>query len=253
MVSLFGLWSHSNHNRFLSFDNNLAQNLLYIFCHAMFAMAVDPRAEAIDQLMKEASITFRELAAKSGIDNWQNIRNWINGTSPRKESEIQAALNAAQEIAKSRPKRLGPMPMGPIRIVGNVAAGDGTYNVDSEHEILLVPLSLTGEDRLGWMVEGDSMMPSLEPGDVVVFKEYRQPRGKLAYLAKMPNGSLVCKQIKWNNSTSQWELHSINPRYDPIPMDGIELLGYMVGYYRVRGLHEKFESDPDGLQLEIFS
>lgn len=219
----------------------------------MFAMAIDPRAEALGKVMEDYNITFRELADKAEIKNWQNIRNWVKeGIYPRDTKELDRALKAAREIADKRPKQLSPLPMGPLRIVGNVAAGNGTFNVDNELDMLLVPLSLCGEDRLGWTVEGDSMMPVLEPGDVAVFRESRQAKNGYIYLAKTKDEGLVCKQIKWNRSTNLWELVSINKAYPNVPMDGVELLGFMVGYYRVRGYHEKFESDPDGLKLDIF-
>jgi SOS-response transcriptional repressor LexA len=220
----------------------------------MFAMAIDPRAEALGKLMDENNISFRDLAKRAGIENWQNIRNWVKeGIRPRDGKELDKALETAQEIAEKKPKRVSPLPMGPLRIVGNVAAGDGTYNVDNELDMLLVPLSLCGEDRLGWTVEGDSMMPVLEPGDIAVFREYRQPKNGYIYLAKTKDDGLVCKQIRWNRTTNVWELLSVNASYGQVPMEGVELLGYLVGYYRVRGYHEKFESDPDGLKLDIFN
>lgn len=146
-------------------------------------------------------------------------------------------------------KKPRAMPMKSIRVVGLVAAGVGEFNVDPEAGEIMVPANLAREDHLGWTIDGDSMMPALEPGDIAVFKESRQPRSNLAFLIKTNDG-LRCKRLRWSVPDSDWKMESINPRYSPEPLGTSEVLGVLIGYYRVQGLHEKFEANPEGLRLD---
>lgn len=211
---------------------------------------IDPRAEVILRLLTETGTSLRTFGREVN-ESHKNIANWLNGDNrPRDESVWNVMLEAAQRLASTRRLRqLSPMPLAPLRVIGNVAAGEGAYNVDQHEDVSMVPASLAGDDRIGWVVTGDSMMPILEDGDIAVFHEHRAPRSKFVYLVRDKAGALRVKRLVWNNSSGLWELQPLNPAYKPINMNGVELLGYLIGYYRQRGQHEKFEIDPSGLMV----
>lgn len=215
-------------------------------------MALEARWEVVADLVDKAGLSVRRFAELAGIKDHQKLDNWLKGKNkPRDESVWESLEKLAQnEYQKVHGvKRTAAIPMRPLRVVGLVAAGEGVYNVDTEYGQVMVPANLAADDNLGWEVEGDSMMPALEPGDIAVFKEFRQPRTKLAYLIKTGDG-LKCKKLRWDQFSSRWEMESLNPNYPTEPLEDAELLGFCVGYYRVRGLHEKFEGNPEGLRLD---
>lgn len=138
--------------------------------------------------------------------------------------------------------------MAALPVVGSVAAGEGQYNVDSELETVFVPERLAQIGGIGWMVEGESMMPLLEPGDVAIFREHRQPRRNYPFLVKSADGMYRVKILAWSND--EWMLESLNPKFIPEPFGSHALLGYLIGWYRSRGTRETMDSDPHGLRLD---
>lgn len=215
-------------------------------------VAVDRRSEQIRILLEEAGVSIRAFARMIGIPDHQKVSNWLKGENrPRDESVWDDMIRVAEREHHKRVGIMRPraMDMKPIKVVGLVAAGDGAMNVDTEFGEVLVPANLAGPDHLGWTVDGDSMMPALEPGDIAVFKEETHPSSKFAYLVKTREG-LRCKRLQWSLNDGKWLMESLNPAYPPEDMSNAQLLGKLIGYYRVRGLHEKFEADPGGLRLD---
>lgn len=137
----------------------------------------------------------------------------------------------------------------PIPVVGDVEAGAGAYTVDPEAHEVHVPESLARIGGLGWFIKGDSMMPDLEPGMIAVFREWRQTKPRYTFLLRTPEGGLRVKNLVYHNSDGMWWMHSINPTYEPEPLGKHEILGFLVGWYRVMGKRETMDSDPDGLLL----
>jgi phage repressor protein C with HTH and peptisase S24 domain len=141
--------------------------------------------------------------------------------------------------------------MGMVRLplVGKASAGDGEHNVDADDAWAMLPEVFGGPDHLAFVIEGDSMMPALEPGDIAVFKESHQPRSKVAFLVKDRDGYRV-KQIRWNRTDGEWVLRSLNPKYADERIEGGQLLGFLIGLYRQRGTRYKMDLDLSGLPVE---
>lgn len=142
----------------------------------------------------------------------------------------------------------GPMVMIPV--VGRVAAGEGVYNVDPDEEAVAVPASLKQIGGIGYVIDGDSMMPALQPGDVALFRETHQPRNGFTFLLKK-DGEFRCKNIAWRSG--EWIMESLNPNKEAYPdatMRDWQIVGILVGWYRSIGSYEKLEADPHGLRLD---
>jgi hypothetical protein len=150
-------------------------------------------------------------------------------------------------VTDSRTFSVSGTPLVPIRVLGNVSAGQGSSNVDIDNEMVYVPERLAQCGSLGWIVDGESMMPALEPGDTVLFRELRTPRRGYPFLLKSPSGELRVKILDWDK---EWTLRSLNSDFAIEPLGHHELLGILVGWYRVRGTRETLDSDPGGLRLE---
>lgn len=142
-------------------------------------------------------------------------------------------------------------PMAKVPVVGRVAAGDGETNVDPDEYDVWVPSSLQQIGGIGYVIDGDSMMPCLESGDIALFRKMSDARNGFTFLLKK-EGQFRCKNISWKNGG--WVLESLNPdksRYPDEPLGSWQILGILVGWYRSIGSYEKLEANPHGLKLEI--
>lgn len=140
--------------------------------------------------------------------------------------------------------------MARIPIVGRASAGDGITNVDPDENTVEVPASLRQIGGIGYVIDGDSMMPALQPGDVALFRETHQPRNGFTFLLKR-EGEYRCKNIAWRGG--EWVMESLNPNKDRYPDDSLidwQIIGMLVGWYRSIGSYEKLEADPHGLRLD---
>jgi SOS-response transcriptional repressor LexA len=196
-------------------------------------------AQAIQPMVKEHRVTYDVL---------NNIANGRRHPDP----EIMRAVGRFLGLPSNWPDVQSPLsvtgtPMKEIKIVGSAAAGAEAYNVDPDQHTVFVPQTLANLGGLGWVIEGDSMMPDLEPGMLAIFKEHREPRPGLTFLVQNEEGGLRVKTLEWRNDA--WHLVSTNPQFAPEHIGSHALLGYLIGWYRVQGLRETLDSDPNGLRL----
>jgi len=212
-------------------------------------------ARALADVKVSEGLSAKEVAKRADI-SYDVLRNYKLGrTSPDEASldRLRKVMKLPKTWPKSEPDSDGEIvslsgtPMKPIRVVGEVEAGEGAYNVDIDESSILVPERLAGLGGFGWIVRGDSMMPFLQPGMVAVFKEYREPRPGFTFLLKSKDGGLRVKTLEWRDG--QWMMISTNPTYAPTPIDDHQLLGYLIGWYRTKGARETMDSDPGGLIL----
>jgi SOS-response transcriptional repressor LexA len=151
---------------------------------------------------------------------------------------------------------LGGTPLKPLPFAGQVAAGEEIWNVDVERRVVMVPDRLADLGDVGFVVEGDSMMPMLKERDTTVFKRRPTPKDGGVFLVKMPNDSLRVKLIAYERH--DWYLISLNRKYkrEMVP-DQAQILGILMGWYRVDGTRETMDLDteylrPDSNQLRNF-
>jgi SOS-response transcriptional repressor LexA len=145
---------------------------------------------------------------------------------------------------------LAGTPLVEIPVVGKVAAGEGEHNIDPDLKTIWVPEPVARMGGYGWEVEGDSMMPDLYPGDVLVFKERRTPKRGYPMLIRTEDREDRVKIIDWQDG--EWQMSSRNQRYPQEPLDGTQLMGLLVGFYRYSRTREIILTDPDGLKLPLF-
>ncbi|RYG40572.1 S24 family peptidase, partial [bacterium] len=142
---------------------------------------------------------------------------------------------------------LSGTPLVSIPIVGSAAAGGGIFNVDPDRNTVDVPRAIAFQDTLGYVIDGDSMMPFLEEFDTAVFRKAGKKVSGYVYLIKLPQNGYAVKLVSFERG--DWYLVSINDKYPPkLVPQGTEFLGILVGYYRVRGTMEIFQLDKEGLR-----
>lgn len=200
---------------------------------------------------------YTRLAKKIG-ETYDRVYNMANGRTepdPIVIGKIRDALgkppnwpfNEGLKLSEGRLVSLAGTPLAPVPVVGFVAAGGGEYNVDTDEGVIFVPQRLADIGGLGWIVDGDSMMPDLEPNMVALFREYRTPKKDFTFLVKSETGEFRVKNLEWRNG--EWTLVSINPSYAPEPLGTHQLVGFLIGWYYAKGTREKMDSDPNGLLL----
>lgn len=212
---------------------------------------------ALKRAIIESPYTYEELAHEVSsilgqVVSYDILNNMANGRKKTQEKIVKAVGKVLGLPSywpnTEQPFSVNGIPLAPIQVVGNVSAGSGAYTIDPDRREIFVPETLASIGGLGWVIEGDSMMPDLEEGMVAIFREHRTPRSGMTFLIKDPNeGGLRVKTLDWRKDG--WTMVSANSNYAPEILSGHELLGFLIGWYRVRGKRETMDSDPDGLML----
>lgn len=182
------------------------------------------------------------------------FRNYFYSVTKKVPEEIMDKARSLEGKGSAKPdgRRVSLMfgPMARIPVVGTVSAGPGVTNVDTDEGRVYVPMSLEQIGGIGFVIDGDSMMPALQPGDVALFRETHQPRNGFTFLLKK-DGEYKCKNIAWRNS--EWMMESLNRNKEEFPDESTkdwQILGMLVGWYRSVGSYEKLEADPNGIRLD---
>lgn len=215
-------------------------------------MAQTPEAEELISIRNSLGLTIRAFASRLNVPE-PRYKNWEYGLTKKVPVEVMERARGltsakAEPAANLRPVSLTYGVLVPIPVVGQVSAGAGAHNVDPIEREIHVPPSLRAIGGLAYIVDGESMMPALMPGDIAVFKETTQPRKGFTFLLKRGEGEFSVKNLDWKDN--QWIMTSLNPNYPPESLMNVQLVGLLVGWYRSFGTYEKLESDPYGLRLE---
>lgn len=145
------------------------------------------------------------------------------------------------------PRNVKSMPMTRVPIVGRASAGDGSYDHPELGEDIEIPAHMSIRPSAAYVASGDSMMPWIHPGDIVVARLHKEPKPNYAMLVRRQDDSVSVKIVRYDNG---WKLISLNESYDPVPAD-VEFMGYVTGIYRVNGTRVYMEFDSVGLRPEL--
>jgi len=215
--------------------------------------ANEKESAELRELRESTGMNVRQFADRIGID-YSKYRNYEYGQVKKIPAEV---MHKARQVSASFPATANPnvlksvrgLPMSKVRVIGRVAAGEGAADNDHIDDELYVPSTLANLGGSGWLVQGDSMMPLLEPGDVALFREFPQPRRGYPFLVQSPDGEYRVKVIDYDQG--HWILKSLNRHYSDESLGHHRILGYLIGWYRVRGARETLDSDPNGLKIEF--
>jgi phage repressor protein C with HTH and peptisase S24 domain len=133
---------------------------------------------------------------------------------------------------------------GKIKIYGAASAGRGNASsVDGQE--LDVPIEFARPDYGGLIVEGDSMMPFLHPGDIAIFRDHPEPKPNAIVAAEIPGGEWVIKKAV--HTGERYALRSLNPAYEDIK-GRFRVYGFLVGFVRDDGPERLIRLNPYGLK-----
>lgn len=143
------------------------------------------------------------------------------------------------------PYSLRPEPTGRVKVYNAASAGNHGAAIIDEFE-MDVPVQFAREDYGALVVDGDSMMPELHPGDICIFKDSVQPKVNTIVAAELENGDWVIKKLVFEDGL--WHLASINNHYEPI-RSAFRLTGFLVGMIRDDGPERLIRMNPYGLTM----
>lgn len=186
-----------------------------------------------------------EIADAASI-NYQRLRNIVAGRVKEvSDKEIDSIAKALGVIAtKDELPRIIKMPMVKVPVVGAASAGPGAYIHPDQYSVY-VPSSMVIHDSRAWEAEGDSMMPWIQPGDVIIARPHKTPRLGYPMLVRNSDGETMVKIIA--HEGGQFVLRSLNAAYPDIPAQ-VEYIGYVTGRFRSVAGYELIESEPAGLR-----
>jgi SOS-response transcriptional repressor LexA len=150
----------------------------------------------------------------------------------RPEQKIDAEILAKLKKMGYKPgavPELSPVtaaPTGTIKLMGAVAAG---LESNTTHDgLVYVPIEFSRPYFSACICDGDSMMPILHHGDTLIFKDQTRPIARLPFAVRYESDNcVVVKEMAFKDNL--WVLRSWNPAYEDRPLDGGQLLGYLVG------------------------
>lgn len=204
-----------------------------------------PSADELKAIRKRLRLKQEEIAKELGITRIRWTRyEYGHSRIPIELAEKVVALDMGNEDGQS--SHVFGM-LAPIAVVGRAAAGSGETNVDPDFEPIYVPASLAKAGGLGFVIDGESMMPALQPGDIAVFKPTATPRRGYTFLIKSNGDEFRCKSLDWKND--RWTMVSLNPTFQDEDLGESQILGLLVGNYRKFGMYERIEADLGGLRL----
>lgn len=118
-----------------------------------------------------------------------------------------------------------------IPVIATVAAGFGqSINGTTHQDYQLVPKSIVRgynkEDLFVFVVSGDSMSPKFLPGDhVLVVRQPSVDPGDIAIVSYDDYEDGTIKKVDYEPGCDYVDLIPINPKYDPVRLQGDELDG----------------------------
>ena len=212
------------------------------------ALKPDPRATIIQSMLDRNRLSFRWLADRIS-SNHMSVARWVKGeVKPHNDKVYQSMINVLAEYEKDI-ANAGEVPvrkvgMRTIPLYTSISAGSPmTFTGDIEP--LDVPDLKTGNEQWARVVNGMSMFPLLEPGDIVVFED--RPAEPNHVVHAFDAGEDTIKVFR--KSGSKVELVPVNPDFETIDARKFNVKGVAVMRIR-KGPHgEKTTTEyPHGMR-----
>ena len=218
----------------------------------MFCVAYDdPRIAIINAQMERLGVSARWIGAKLGISN-VSVSKWLAGEKkPRDANAFASILELLREYEQSRNisgdiqiKRVG---VREVVVYPSITAG-AMSSVQSDTFSVFVMDWGNDHQRWGRTIDGYSMSPELEPGDIVLFEDREAEPYHVVHA--YDNGQDTVKVYRKRHG--KVELVPINPDYDVI--DGTEANIKGVAVVRIRrgpNQEESVTTYPHGMRCRV--
>lgn len=129
-----------------------------------------------------------------------------------------------------RAKEIEQATAGPIRLVpyfGTVPAGNWG-GPPEEPDWVAVSADIDDHEIVAVRVTGDSMLPRLSHGQLVIVRLSKDPRDGVITLLQNQDNELTLKVPRYAEGKG-WTFNAINPEYPSVTAERVSILGYAVG------------------------
>lgn len=199
--------------------------------------------DRLKEIRKALRMTQDEFASALRVSGGRtSYKNYEYGTPPPlamiKEAEALYQRRTAGRLAVTpdQPSKhpgfavIAQTPMVEVKVVGTVSAGAGISEFFDAPTVHVPSNLLDGiTDPMAHVVEGDSMMPWLQPGDVLIARPMLTPRLNRPFIVRTRDNELRVKLLAYEQD--RWVERSMNPKYgDQDATD--QLVGLVTGLYR---------------------
>ena len=162
-------------------------------------------------------MTQKSLADKLNVGT-STVSNWCLGLkTPRSDKidKICEIFGCDRVDLVAEPKDKTDIRTASIPVFSYVSAGSGVYADENIEQYIAIPASLKRhDDYFGLRVRGDSMMPDIKDGDIVVVKKQPTAEDGETVIALVNGDEGYCKKfVPFENGIS---LVSNNPEYKPM-------------------------------------
>jgi len=207
---------------------NITQTISKILLSMIsYVQRLDPRAELIQSLLDRYNLSYRWLAERIKKNN-VSVGEWLQGIArPRKPEvwgEMLVVLRDYERDSRKDPNvKVRRSGLRSVPVYPGLSAGTMMSNVA---DVEWLDLKDWGTDRERWgrRVEGYSMYPLVEPGDVLIFEDRPFEPGHV--VQAFDNGGDCVKVVKGYGSKAV--LAPVNPEFPEIPSKDANIKGVVV-------------------------
>ncbi len=171
------------------------------------------------------------IAEKLGYKSYTTIQKWEMGTSEpplKKTRELADLFNVDIDDLTNKDLELPDPPKSAfkkgvvISVLGRVAAGIPIEAVEEviDTEEITEEMARTG-DFFGLKIKGDSMIPNICDGDVVIVRQQNDAENGEIVIATVNGTDATCKRLR--KYKGGIELIANNPTYEPLDFSNQEI------------------------------
>lgn len=214
------------------------------------ALDVDDVQLAVEELRSKYRIkNLTNLAREIGMD-YTDLRNAMRGRSEVQSERFYKLARERWQLPEEWPTTFRTIVAEDevaIKVLERAAAGNSTSGEIDPVEVY-VPREMAGPLTVGVLAEGDSMMPHVRPGDIVVVEPADRPAVNRLMVVRH-DGELIIKGVVFVGG--RFMLRSFNPNYPDIEPSG-SFVGNVTGIYSREGDLRRSIANPRGLRLDDF-
>lgn len=179
----------------------------------------NPRMETLKKISEAFGVTVDDLTASNPSYKPQHVTY---------ESTGSIAVSGKSEITINRPEGAFDIPRSTrkIPVISWAQAGaDGFFEdchaVGFGYAEISCPYDVTDQNAYALMINGESMYPKFEQGDIVIVSPSAEAQTGDCAIVRLKDGQVMAKKIK--NKNSHYVLVSLNPDYEDIVCEPQEI------------------------------
>ena len=218
----------------------------------MFVVAFDdPRIRLINSQLSRLGLSARWVAERIDVSN-VSVSKWLAGQAKPRDANV---FNDILGLIRDYERTIGRTQLVEIERVGlreilvypGITAGV-MNSVEADPVKITVKDWGTTRERWGRTIDGFSMSPELEPGDLVIFED--RPWEPYHIVHAFDNGEDTVKVVRGHGD--KVELVPINPDYPTLSGVGVNIKGVAVMRIRRGPREEVFTAEyPHGMRYRV--